>query len=79
MFCKYFVQNCRCSPKNFCFPMLNRNPGMSFVLVNFTGHTEASLRIELFTGKTQGALAQLVARQYDDPKVVCSIPTSSFF
>ena len=79
MFCKYFVHNCSCSPENLRFSMLNRNPDMAFVLVNLTGHTEALLQIELFTGETQEAVEQLVPRQFDDPKVVCSIPTCSFF
>ena len=52
---------------------------MSFVLVNLARHREASLQIELFTGEAQGALAQLVVRQSDDPEVVCSIPTCIVF
>ena len=56
MFYKYFVQNCSCSPENLSFSMFNRKPDMSFVLVNLTGHTEASLQIELFTGERDKGL-----------------------
>ena len=52
---------------------------MSFVLVNLARHREASLQIELFTGETQRAVAQLVARQSDHPEVLCSIPTCIVF